>query len=162
MTKGKNKADHSPRIVNRRARHDYFIDETLEVGIELVGSEVKSIREGKVSLGEGFARIEPRTGELWLYEVNISPYVNAPVTNHSPTRKRKLLAHKREIERLAGLTDAKGYTLVPLTLYFNNRGIAKLEIGVARGKQTHDKRETLKKRESDKDIRRAMSRKRVG
>ena len=162
MAKGKKKTDHSPRITNRRARHEYFIDESMEVGIELVGSEVKAIREGKVSLGEGFARGEPMTGELWLYDVNISSYVNAPVTNHSPTHKRKLLAHKREIERLAGLTGSKGSTLVPLTMYFNNRGIAKLELGVARGKQQHDKRESLKKREADKDISRAMSRRRIG
>ena len=162
MAKKKLKSDHAPRITNRKARHDYHIEETFEVGIRLQGSEVKSIRDGRVSLAEGFARVEPRTGELWLYDVNISPYENAPVTNHDPKRKRKLLAHRREIERLQGLTSAKGSTLVPLTLYFNSRGIAKLELAVATGKRQHDKRESLKKDQAARDMRRAMTRRKIG
>jgi SsrA-binding protein len=162
MAKGKAKSDHVRRISNRRARHDYHVDETLEVGIELIGSEVKSIRDGRVSLAEGFARIEPATGELWLHDVNISPYVNSPVTSHEPTRKRRLLAHKRELKHLAGLTTAKGVTLIPLAMYFNARGIAKLQLAVARGKQRHDKRDSLAKKQADREIRRAMSRRRLG
>lgn len=157
----KSKQNLSPRILNRKAKHDYHILEKLEVGVELIGSEVKSIRHGRVSLGEGFARVE-RNGELYLYDVDIGAYVNAPVTAHEPKRKRKLLAHRKEIERLGGLTSSKGVTLIPLAMYFNSRGICKLELGVAQGKAKGDKRESLKKKEADKDMRRAMTRRRIG
>ncbi len=158
MAKGTN----SPRIVNRRARHDYHVLEDLEVGIELQGSEVKSVRNGKVSLAEGFAQVDPRRMELVLYNVNIAAYQNAPVTAHEPARPRKLLAHKKEIERLYGLTSAKGTTLVPLAMYFNKRGICKIDIAVAQGKAKGDKRESLKKKEADRDMRRAMTRRTIG
>ncbi len=158
----KSKTNLNPRITNRKARHDYHILETMEVGIALQGSEVKSIRNGRASIGEAFARVEPRSGELWLYDMDVSAYVNAPVTAHEPKRPRKLLAHRREIERLAGLTSAGGVTMVPLTLYFSNRGIAKVELAVAQGKRRADKRESMKRKEADKDIRRAMTRKRIG
>jgi len=164
MAKGKNKdkSKNAPRIVNRKARHDYNVLEKLECGIELQGSEVKSVRLGRASIGEGFARVEPKTMELFLYDVDIAAYPNAPVTAHETKRRRKLLAHRGEIERLYGQTTSKGTTLVPLTMYFNSRGIAKIELGVAEGKRTHDKRESMKKKEADKAIRRAMTRKRIG
>ncbi len=151
----------SPRILNRKARHDYIIEETLEVGIMLTGSEVKSIRDGKVSIAEGFAAVDPKPMELWLYDVDIAAYTNAPVDSHAPKRKRKLLARKREIERLFGQTTSKGTTLIPLALYFNKRGIAKLELAVARGKQKGDKRESMRKDDAKKEMRRAMTRKRL-
>ncbi len=156
------KSNLNPRIVNRRARHDYHILETFEVGIALQGSEVKSIRHGRASINESFARVDPRSGELWLHDMDIAAYHNAPVTAHENKRPRKLLAHKREIERLMGLTTASGTTLVPLTLYFNNRGIAKIELGVAQGKRQADKRESIKRKEADRDMRRAMTRRKIG
>lgn len=150
-------ANKSPRIVNRKARHDYHILDTLEVGMSLKGSEVKSIRNGQVSLAEGFARVEPATMELMLYNVNIAEYTQAGPTNtHEPTRPRKLLAHRREIRKLHDETTAKGTTLIPLAMYFV-RGMAKLEIGVARGKGQYDKRQDIKSREMDKEIRRHLS-----
>lgn len=151
----------SPRIVNRKARHDYHILETLETGIVLLGSEVKSIRNSHVSLAEGYARIEPADNSLYLYSVDISPYQNSSGTDlPDPKRRRKLLAHKRQIERLFGQTTSKGTTLIPLALYFVN-GRAKVEIGVATGKKTHDKRQTIKQREADREIRAGMARKRI-
>ncbi len=155
----KQKKDLSPRIVNRRARHDYHVVESLEVGIQLTGSEVKSIRNGQVSLAEGFARVDPNRMELFLLGVNIAHYTHAgPKTGHEPTRPRKLLAHKRQIASLLGQTANKGTTLVPLTMYFV-RGKVKVELGVVRGKQSHDKRQDIKKRDADRDIRRAMTKK---
>lgn len=159
MAKGKS---DSPRIVNRKARHDYQILEKLECGIQLLGSEVKSVRMGRVSIGEGFARVEPKSMELYLFDIDIASYPNAPPTAHEPKRRRKLLAHKGEIERLMGLTSSKGRTLVPLAMYFNGRGIAKVELGVAMGKTKGDRRESMKKKEADQAIRRAMTRKRIG
>src|SRR5690606_24111397 len=140
-------------IVNRRARHEYHVLESLEVGIQLTGSEVKSVRAGQVSLAEGYARVEPDM-QLWLYQVDIAPYPQAGANNHEPKRRRKLLAHKRQILKLQGLTSAKGATLVPLTLYFV-RGRAKIELGVVRGKQAHDKRQTMKGKDASREIRRA-------
>jgi len=148
-----------PRIENRKVRHDYHIVDKLEVGIVLKGSEVKSIRNSEVSLGEGFARIEPKTMEMWLYDVNISPYRQAMGNNgHEPTRPRKLLAHRREIDRFYAQITTKGSTLVPLAMYFV-RGKVKLEIGVGTGKQAHDKRQDIKAKSADRDMRRAMTRK---
>lgn len=164
MAKKKKKVkDHTPRIENRKARHDYDIEEKLEVGIVLTGAEVKSIRDGQVSLAEGFARIEPRTMELLLHDVHIAPYTHAGQnTGEAPstTRTRKLLAHKREIRRLFGLTTAKGTTLVPLVMYFK-AGRVKLEVGVATGRRKGDKRQALKSNEVRKEIQRAMTRKRL-
>ncbi|MFA9479277.1 SsrA-binding protein SmpB [Phycisphaerales bacterium AB-hyl4] len=162
MAKSKHKkpANLNPRIENRRARHDYHILEKLETGIVLQGTEVKSIRLGQVSLAEGFARVDPRSGELYLHNVEIAPYPHAGINQHGPKQSRKLLAHKREIDKLAGFSASKGTTLIPLAIYFV-RGKAKLELGVAEGKKTHDKRQDIKKRDADRDMRRAMTRKKI-
>ncbi len=156
----KTKANNSPRITNRRARHEYAITEKLEVGIALLGSEVKSVRNGQVSLAEGFARVEPQNMQLYLHDVDIAPYAQAGPAQHDPKRIRVLLAHKREIQKLLDETSAKGVTLVPLAMYFV-RGRAKLEIGIGRGKAAHDKRQAMKTREADREIRKAMTRKRL-
>jgi SsrA-binding protein len=149
-------ANLSPRIVNRRAMHDYFIEAKLECGIVLVGSEVKSLRNGKAQLHESFARIEK--GKLILHNAHIDPYEKAAlVYNHEPTRDRILLVHKREIRKLADETKDRGTTLIPLSIYFKE-GMAKVELGVAKGKQQHDKRQTIKKKEADRELRRIMSR----
>ena len=150
--------DMSPRIVNRRARYDYDISDTLECGIELVGTEVKSIRNGQVSLAEGFASVDPRTGQLSLVNVEIAPYPHAGENQHEPKRPRRLLAHKRQIADLASQTYAKGVTLIPLAMYFKG-GRIKLEIGVGTGKKAPDKRQDIKKRDAERDMRRAMTRK---
>lgn len=148
------------RIVNRRATHDYHILEKLECGIMLTGSEVKSARNGQVSLAEGFARVEP-DGGLYLYNVDIAPYAQASsVNSHEPKRRRKLLAHKRQIESLLGETSSKGKTIVPLAMYFV-RGKAKVEVGVATGKQHYDKRQDVRTREAKREIDRGMTRKRL-
>ncbi len=162
MAKGKSnkKSDAMPVIENRKARHQYSIGETLEVGIVLHGSEVKAIRDGLVSLGEGFVRAEAdRHGApvLQLYGVNIGAFGPAGSMGHKPVRARKLLAHKREIAKLAKGADAKGTTIVPLKMYFKG-GLVKLLIGVGVGKGRSDKREDLKKRDAQRDIDRAMSR----
>jgi SsrA-binding protein len=143
--------------INRRARHDYFIEETIEAGLVLTGSEVKSLRAGKVQLKDSHARIE--RGEAWLANAHISEYNPAAQFGHEPVRKRKLLLHAREIERLTGKVKEKGLTLIPLRMYFKN-GRAKVELGVARGKKQYDKRETIKERETDREVDRAMRRRR--
>ena len=150
----------SPTILNRRARHDYQILETLECGIVLTGTEVKSVRQGKVSLAEGFARPETHTRELYLYNVDISPYAQASVDQHEPKRPRKLLARRRQVASLIGHLSDKGITLVPTKMYFV-RGKIKVELAVAAGKKQHDKREDIKRKEADREMRRAMSRKRI-
>lgn len=147
----------APRIVNKKARFDYEILETVEAGIELVGTEVKSVRAGKVALGDSFARV--RGTELYLYGAQISPYENAGYSRHDPARPRRLLLHSREIARLAGNISQKGLTLVPTKMYFK-RGWVKVEIGLARGKREYDKRETIKKRETEREIKRAVTRRR--
>ncbi|HZD92592.1 MAG TPA: SsrA-binding protein SmpB [Pseudolabrys sp.] len=130
---------------NRRARFNYQIGETFEAGIALTGSEVKSLRQGKATIAESYA--DARDGEIWLVNANIPEYKQAgPFNNHPPKRPRKLLLHEREISKLAGGVDREGMTIVPLRMYFNERGRAKLEIALAKGKKLHDKRETLKKR----------------
>ncbi|MCB1475481.1 MAG: SsrA-binding protein SmpB [Rhodobiaceae bacterium] len=141
------KKDEPRRLVadNRRARFDYEITDTLEAGIELVGTEVKSLREGKATISESYAG--EKGGELWLYNAYIPEYLQANRFNHETRRPRKLLVHRREIAKLAAATQREGMTLVPLKLYFNDRGRAKLELAVARGKKLHDKRETEKKRD---------------
>ena len=150
----KGKDNVAPRINNRRALHDYFIDAKIECGIALVGSEVKSLRAGKAQLQDAFAKIIH--GELFLVGAHIDPYEKAALTyNHEPRRDRKLLVHKRELKKLANETsDQTRSTLIPLAIYFVN-GRAKVEIGVARGKQQHDKRASIKKREMDAELRRA-------
>ncbi|NBB84320.1 MAG: SsrA-binding protein SmpB [Alphaproteobacteria bacterium] len=157
----KDKKHHNPHIVNRKAQHEYDILETIEVGIALQGSEVKPIRQGKVSINEAFARVE-RNGELWMYHMDIAAYENAPVTAHEPKRPRKLLAHRREIDRLMGLTSSAGTTLVPLELYFSQRRIVKIRLAAARGRRRSDKRQTMKRKEADRDMRRAMTRRKIG
>ena len=164
MAKAKGKSgnaqDGAPRIVNRQARHAYEVIETLEAGLVLTGSEVKSLRNGRANLTEGFGRLDRRTGELWLDNVDIPPYPPAGAKNHTPRRPRKLLVRRDQLKRLAGQTAEKGITLVPLSLYFRD-GRAKLELGVARGKRKPDRREEIKKREHERDMRRAMTRKKL-
>jgi SsrA-binding protein len=160
MAKGKHKKDLnlSPRITNRRARHDYAILDSLEVGIVLRGSEVKSIREGRVQISEAFAKVDPNRTELFLYNMEVSAYSHASGANgHEKLGVRKLLARRRQIKRLEVQCEDRGVTLIPLTLYFNERGIAKIELGVCKGKKTHDKRDDIKEREIDRDIKRIMS-----
>jgi len=154
---GTDKPHLAPRISNRRALHDYFITAKLECGIVLQGSEVKSLRAGKAQLQESFARVE--SGELFLHGCHIDPYNQAAQLNHDPLRPRKLLAHKREIRKLETETQQRGTTLIPLAIYFKE-GRAKVEIGVGRGKQHHDKRQSIKKKEMDREIRKAMSQRR--
>jgi SsrA-binding protein len=142
----------SPRIANRRALHDYFIEAKLECGIELLGSEVKSLRAGKGQLQESFVRIEK--GQLVLHGCHIDPYAPATKYNHEPLRPRRLLAHRREIKKLEQATTNQTHvTIVPLALYFKE-GRVKVEIGLARGKQQHDKRATIRKKEQDRELRR--------
>ncbi|MDX1624249.1 MAG: SsrA-binding protein SmpB [Gemmatimonadota bacterium] len=140
---------------NRKARHDYEILETVEAGIVLKGAEVKSVREGKVNLRDGFATIED--GEAWLHNVHISPYDPANRWNVDPTRTRKLLLHKGEIDSLYGKAIEKGRTLVPLDVHFRN-GVAKVTLAVARGKKRHDKREAIRRREAEREIERELGR----
>ena len=142
-----------PVAENRKARHDYFIEETIEAGIALVGSEIKSVRAGRVNLRESYVRIE--RGEAWLLNAHISPWPQAGTHfNHEPTRPRKLLLHQNEIHHFKGKVEQKGLTLVPLKMYFV-RGRAKLEIAVARGKKLYDKRAALAERDSQREIERA-------
>jgi SsrA-binding protein len=138
--------------VNRRARHEYAVEDTLEAGIALTGTEIKSIRAGRVNLAEAYARIEK--GEAWLIGAHIAPYEQGNRNNHEPTRTRKLLLHRDQIAELVGQTQAKGFTLVPLKLYIRN-GMAKLEIGVARGKKAYDKRRTIAERDARRELERS-------
>ncbi len=130
---------------NRKARHDYIIEDTLEAGLVLTGSEVKSLRKGRCSVGEAYAH--ERDGELFVQNLHIPPYDPASRYNHEPRRPRKLLVHRRELARLIGLVQRGGYTLVPLSIYFNERGRAKLELALARGKRKADKRDSEKRRD---------------
>jgi len=141
--------------VNRRAFHDYFIDEKYEAGMALTGSEVKSMRDGRANLRDGFVRIDG--SEAWLENVHISPYAEANLLNHDPMRPRKLLLHRKEISTLIGKVRQKGYTLIPLRMYFT-RNHAKVEIGLARGKRQFDKREAIAERDAKREIARAMRR----
>jgi SsrA-binding protein len=141
------KAERKLRVVadNRKARFNYFIDETLEAGVALTGTEVKSLRQGKATIGESYA--DTRGGEIWLINSNIPEYLQANRFNHEPKRPRKLLLHRKQINRLLGAVEREGMTLIPLKLYFNERGRAKLLLAVAKGKKLHDKRESEKKRD---------------
>ncbi len=139
---------------NKKARHDYFIEETYEAGIALTGTEIKSARLGKVSIKESYARIEKE--EVIVYGMNISPYEQGNRFNVDPLRPRKLLLHKREIRKLIGATKLKGLTLIPLTMYINEAGLAKLEIALARGKKNYDKRDAIAKRDVSRNMERAM------
>jgi len=144
---------------NRRASHEYDILERLECGIVLTGTEVKSLRTGQSSIEEAYARIDE--SEVWLIGSDIPEYALGHQMNHKPKRRRKLLLRRREIARFAGKASQKGFTLVPLKMYFKN-GLAKVELGVCRGKQLHDKRQDLKKKDADREIRRAMTNRRRG
>lgn len=139
---------------NRRARHDYHILESYEAGIVLTGTEVKSMRAGRLNLKDSFARVEG--GEVFLYNMHISPYSHGNRWNHDPTRTRKLLLHKAEIRRLIGRVQQQGLTLVPLRVYFNERGRAKVELALAQGKKRWDKRRDIAKREAQREVERAM------
>ncbi|MHB8731841.1 MAG: SsrA-binding protein SmpB [bacterium] len=138
---------------NRRARHEYWIEETHEAGIALTGTEVKSLRAGHVILGDAFARVD--RGEAWLLHLHINPYEQGNIQNHDPMRTRKLLLHKREIARLGARVQQRGYTLVPLRLYFRH-GVAKVELGLARGRHTYDKRERIAERDAQRRIARSL------
>ncbi len=138
---------------NKKAYHDYYIDDTFEAGIVLTGTEVKSIRAGKVNLKESFCRI--KDGEVFINNMNISPYDFGNRENHDPTRMRKLLLHHSEIDKLIRLTEQKGLAMVPTKLYFK-RNYIKLEIGIGRGKKLHDKRQTLKSKEADREMAKAL------
>ncbi len=140
---------------NRKAYHDYHIDETVESGIALLGTEVKSLREGKANLKDSYVII--KGGEVFLLNCHISPYSHGNIMNHDPLRTRKLLLHREEISRLSGKVVAKGYTLIPLKLYFKD-SFAKVEIGLAKGKKLFEKRDTIKEREARREIERAIKR----
>ncbi|RKY69892.1 MAG: SsrA-binding protein [Candidatus Latescibacterota bacterium] len=141
-------------VRNRRARHDYDILETYEAGIALKGTEVKSLREGKASIQDAYAKVED--GEVWLHQMHISPYERGGRFNHDPKRPRKLLLHKYEIKKLIGRTQERGLTLVPLKVYFNDRGIAKLELALAKGKKLYDRRREIARRIEERETERAL------
>ncbi len=145
---------HKVVATNRKARHDYHVDEVYEAGLVLTGTEVKSLREGRASLADAFATVN--AGEVWLERLHIPEYTQGTWTNHEPRRRRKLLLHRHEIEELAAETRERGLTLVPLSLYFKD-GRAKVEIAVARGKKNYDKRQALKERQDRREADRAMS-----
>lgn len=141
-------------LTNRKARHEYSIEETFDAGLVLAGTEVKSIRAGKANIQDAFCKIEE--GEVWLYNMHIAPYEQGTRWNMEPRRRRKLLLHRREIDRLRGQMEQKGYALIPLSLYFQ-RGFAKVELGLGRGKRLYDKREDIAKRDADREQRRALA-----
>ncbi len=150
MAKGKG---IKPLVQNRRARHDYFVEETYECGMELKGTEVKSIRQGRANLKESYARV--RDGEVFVDGMHISPYEQGSIFNTDPLRPKRLLLHKSEIRKLQGQVSRQGYTLIPLQLYLKD-GRVKLELGVCRGKQLHDKRDAIAEADAMRDIQRAM------
>ena len=152
-------AEQGTKIIarNKRARHDYMIEDVVEAGLVLTGTEVKSLRAGRASLTDGFGMITD--SEAWLHGVHIPEYTQGTWTNHEPRRVRKLLLHRREIERLARSTQERGLTLVPLSLYFKD-GRAKIELGLARGKRTYDKRQDLAKRDAAREVDRELRRRR--
>lgn len=149
----KTKGNESVITTNRKAFHDYFIQESMEAGIVLLGTEVKSIRDGRINLKDSFARLEK--GELYLYNCHISPYRHGNIANHEPMRRRKLLLKKREIDRYIGQTQIKGLTLIPLKVYFK-RGWVKVELGLAKGKNLYDKRETEAKKTAQREMEKAV------
>jgi len=154
-------SEQSIKVVatNRKARHDYLIEDTFEAGIVLTGSEIKSIRAGQVNLRDGYAAL--RDGELWLLNAHIAPYHQASYENHEPRRERKLLMHRREINRLTGKLQEKGLTLVPLQLYLKNSR-AKVELGLARGKKLYDKRQSMRERDDQRQIAEVLGRRQKG
>lgn len=159
MAKGSKGAAPGTKLIaqNRRARHDYLVEDTVEAGIVLTGTEVKSCRAGRVNLADAYAKVEG--GEVWLYGAHISPYSHGNRTNHEPTRRRKLLLHRGEIAELERAVAQGGRTLVPLRMYFKH-GLAKAELAVARGKRLHDKRQASAERDAERQILRALGRRR--
>lgn len=151
---GKKKSKFNGKIIttNRKARHNFFVADSFEAGVVLLGSEVKSLRDGRISLTDSYARFDGR--ELWLVKAHINPYPNATHVNHEPERPRKLLMHRYELRRLQGKVQEAGYTLIPLKLYFKN-GVVKVEIGLCKGKKMHDKRDELRRKDHARDIERA-------
>lgn len=141
-------------VTNRKAFHDYFIEEKFEAGLALKGTEVKSLREGRANLQDSYASVDD--GEVFLHHCHISPYSHGNIMNHDPLRPRKLLLHRKEINKLMGRTQQKGLTLVPLRMYFTPKGLAKVELGLGKGKKEYDRREDLKDREARRDVERAM------
>jgi SsrA-binding protein len=137
---------------NRQALHEYFIDAKYEAGMVLLGTEVKSLRDGKASFNDSYCILHK--GEVWVKSLHIAPYSHGTVNNHDPLRDRKLLLEKREIKKIEAKLKEKGYTLIPLKIFFNSKGLAKIEIGLARGKKLFDKRETLKKKEATREMQR--------
>ncbi|MDF0664444.1 MAG: SsrA-binding protein SmpB [Nitrospira sp.] len=152
---GKETDDHRKVVAtNRKAYHDYFIEEKFEAGIVLKGTEVKSLRDRRVNLQDSYADV--KEGEVFLHHCHISPYSHGNIMNHDPTRTRKMLLHRKEINKLLGKTQQKGLTLIPLRIYFSKRGQAKVEIGLAKGKKQYDRRESIKTREAGREVERAI------
>jgi SsrA-binding protein len=144
-----------PEIKNRSAYHEYFIDDKYDAGLVLLGTEVKSIREGKVSFNDGYCLVHQ--GEIWLKSVHIAEYSHGNLNNHEPLRDRKLLLQKKEIRKIESkLKKEKGYTLIPLRIYFNEKGMVKLEMGLAKGKKLHDKRDTIRQKDAEREIKRHL------
>ncbi len=158
MTKTEIRSGEKPIADNRKAFHDFHILETFEAGVALLGTEVKAIREGRVNLRDSYARAEG--GEIWVYNIHISPYTHRGYADHEPTRRRKLLLHREEIRKLIGKTTERGMTLVPTRMYFKN-GRVKLAVGLAKGKKAHDKRETIRRREAERETRAAIKERRA-
>lgn len=154
MTRAAGEKKEKVVATNRKAYHDYFIEEKFEAGIMLTGTEVKSLREGRANLQDSYASV--KDGEAFLHHCHISPYSHGNLMNHDPIRVRKLLLHKKEIHKLLGKTQQKGLTLVPLRIYFSERGKAKVELGLAKGKKLHDRRDTIKAREACREVERAI------
>jgi len=146
--------DEKVVVTNRKAFHDYHIEEKFEAGLVLKGTEVKSLREGRVNLQDSYATVD--RGEVILHHSPVSPYSHGNIMNHDPLRPRKLLLHRKQINKLLGHTQQKGLTLVPLRIYFTPRGHAKVELALARGKKQYDRRETIKEREAGREVERAM------
>ena len=160
MAKTKPAAESGIRLVcqNKKARHDYHIVETIEAGMVLLGTEVKSLREGRANLKDAYARV--KKGEVYLYGLHISPYTHASYNNHEPERVRKLLLHASEIKKLLGKTQERGFALIPLKVYFN-KGRAKVELALAQGKKLYDKRESIKRKEEARELDRVRKRDRL-
>lgn len=141
-------------IRNRSAYHDYYIEDKYDAGLVLAGTEVKSLREGRASFNDSYCFFHK--GELWIKSLHITPYSHGTVNNHDPVQERKLLLHKKELRKLEAKIKEKGYSIVPLRIFFNEKGLAKLEIGLGKGKKLYDKRETIKQRDTERDIKRYL------
>lgn len=147
-------ATTNPEIKNRSAYHEYFIDAKYEAGLVLLGTEVKSIRNGKVSFNDSYCLLHK--GEVWIKSLHIAEYSHGNINNHDPVRDRKLLLQKREISRIESKLKEKGYTLIPLRMYFNEKSLVKIEIGLAKGKKLHDKRESIKQKDTEREMKRYL------